>query len=60
MDHAFWELQDETLAIFWSDSRQQLLALEKDPTLNYFIPLTSDAGLHKVVELWIPKDTRDN
>jgi hypothetical protein len=58
-DHAFWELQGGTSALFWSDSWQQLPSLDKDPNLRTFIPFTTGAGLQKVVDFWIPEDNRD-
>jgi hypothetical protein len=60
MDHSFWELQRGTSAFFWSNSWQQLPALDTDPTLNSFIPFTIDVGLHKVVNFWISKASRDS
>jgi hypothetical protein len=58
-DHTFWELQGGTSTLFWSDSWQQLPALDKVPTLSTFIPLTTGTGLQKVVDFWIPEENRD-
>jgi hypothetical protein len=56
MDHSFWELQSGTSAYFWSDSWQQIPPLNTDLTLSNLIPLTTDVGLHKVIDFWKPFD----
>jgi hypothetical protein len=57
-DHAFWELQDGTLTLSWSESWQQLPALDKDPTLSNYKPLTEAAGLLKVTDYWNHEENR--
>jgi hypothetical protein len=56
MDHSFWELQNGTSTNFWSDSWQQLPALNTDPNLRDLIPLTTFTGLHRVIDFWKPFD----
>jgi hypothetical protein len=58
-DHSFWELQSGSSALFWSDSWQQLPALNTDLNLNAFIPFTTEVGLIKVKDYWIPDGPRE-
>jgi hypothetical protein len=51
-DHAFWELQSGNLALFWSDSWQQILALQTDPTMSTLITHMKEVGLIKVADYW--------
>jgi hypothetical protein len=52
MYHPLWELQNGTSTNFWSDSWKQLPTLNTDPNLIDLIPLTTTAGLHKVIYFW--------
>ena len=56
MDHSFWELENGTSENFWSDSWKQLPALNTDSNLRDLIPLTTVAGLHRVIDFWKPFD----
>jgi hypothetical protein len=56
--HSFWELQSGTSALFWSDTWQQLLALNTEPTLSTFILFTTEASLLKVSNFWNLEATR--
>jgi hypothetical protein len=58
-DHSFWELQSGSSTLFWSDSWQQLPALNTDPNLSAFIPFTTEAGLLKVLDFWNPNVPRE-
>jgi hypothetical protein len=52
MDHSFWELQNGSSTNFWSDSWQQLPALNTDPTLRTSFPLqlSQDLQSHRLLE----------
>jgi hypothetical protein len=56
--HSFWELQSGTTTLFWSDSWQQLPALNIRTHSEHFHPLTTEAGLLKVSDFWNPEVTR--
>jgi hypothetical protein len=56
--HSFWELQSGTSTLFWSDTWQQLPALNTEPTLSTFIPFTTEASLLKVSDFWNLEATR--